>query len=188
MKKLNIAIDVDDTISNTFEYRIKYVSEFYNIDEKYLEENDISYSTLTKEMKEKEIEFSKKYFEKVALNVPIKEDSIHYINKLKEDGHNIIVITARDTFFYKDPYKTTKAYLNKFDIPFDKLICNSDKVKECKNNNIDLLIDDSNHNCENVSKAGIKVLMFACKSNKNIHNFNKVYNWKEVYDYIKTLV
>ena len=184
MKLLNIGIDVDDTITDTFEFVQPFVAEFYNLDINYVKDNEISYNTLTDEMKKTELEFAKKYFEKNISNVKIKDDARKYITKLKELGHKIIIITARDEMVYNDAYKITSDYLIKHNIPFDKIICNGDKATECLNNKIDILIDDSKTNCENVKNVGVDVLMFACKSNVNIYKFDKVNNWKETYEYI----
>ena len=65
MKTLNIGIDIDDTIANTFNYLMPAVAEFYNMDLDYLKENKISYTTLTPKMKEQELEFAKANFDKL---------------------------------------------------------------------------------------------------------------------------
>lgn len=63
-----------------------------------------------------------------------------------------------------------------------------DKAQACINENIDLLIDDSIHNCTESDKVGINVLLFNSKNNININtNFNRVNTWKGVYDYLLKL-
>ena len=184
MKQLTIAVDIDDTITNTFDYLIPYIAKFYQIDENYLRENNISYTTLTKEMKEKELEFAWEYYEKVVLDTPIKEDATQYLTKIKKLGHKIIIVTARNNLMYSDPYKITEAYLKKHNVPYDELICSFDKVSTCKENKVDILVDDSISHCKAVSKEQIKPLLFASKSNISNEEFTKVYSWQDVYHYI----
>ena len=79
MKTLNIGIDIDDTIANTFNYLMPAVAEFYNMDLDYLKENKISYTTLTPKMKEQELEFAKANFDKLIPNTPVKPDAAEII-------------------------------------------------------------------------------------------------------------
>ncbi len=182
---MNIGIDIDDTITNTFDYLMPYIAEYFNTDIKYLKTNNISYSNLPEEWKKKEFELAKTYYDKVILNTPIKLDAVKYIKKIKELKHSIIIITARNTNMYVDPYKLSTEQLKKHGIYYDKLICSFDKAKVCMEENIDLLIDDSIYNCELTNKLKIETLLFNCKSNNNIETrLTRVNNWKEVYDYI----
>ena len=41
---LKIGIDIDDTMADTFDYLMPYISEFFNIDIQYLKDNNISYN------------------------------------------------------------------------------------------------------------------------------------------------
>ena len=53
-----------------------------------------------------------------------------YINKLKEEGHEINFITARSTFDMEEPYDQTKKYLEQNNIKYDNLYVNSLKKEE----------------------------------------------------------
>lgn len=134
-------------------------------------------------MEEKKIDFAKQYYDKVIVNTPVKDRVSEYINKIKEMGHSII--TARDNNLYTDSYKTTAEQLKKSNIYYDKLICTFDKAKACIEEQIDLMIDDSIQNCKAINNANVEVLLFSSKNNDNTNiSFNRVNNWKEVYDYI----
>lgn len=140
---------------------------------------------MPEEWKRKEIDFAKQYYDKVIVNTPVKDRVSEYINKIKEMGHSIIIITARDNNLYTDPYKTTAEQLKKSNIYYDKLICTFDKAKACIEEQIDLMIDDSIQNCKAINNANVEVLLFSSKNNDNTNiSFNRVNNWKEVYDYI----
>ncbi len=114
-----------------------YIAEFFEVDIKYLKDNDISYSNLSKEMKERELEFTRKYYDKVIPVTPFKPKVAEYIDKIRNLGHKIIVITARDKTLYTDEYKTTIEELKNNNIHYDKLICDFDKAKVCKNEKLD---------------------------------------------------
>lgn len=183
---MRIGIDIDDTMTDTFDYLIPYVSEFFKIDIDYLIKNNISYTTFTDDMKKRKTEFEKKYYDLVIPNTPFKKEVSEYIKKIKNLGHEIIIITARDNSTYKDAYKMTTDALRSNGIIYDKLICNRNKTKICKDEKIDLFIDDSTVNCDAVNKLGIKTLLFNSKGNIDIQtNLDRVGSWNELYNLIK---
>ena len=104
------------------------------------------------------------------------------INKLKEDGHEIIIITAR----WPEPggcSKVTTEWLEKYNIKYDEIIFDSaNKGKVTLDKKIDLFIDDSFINCQEVGKAGIKTFMIETRTNKGltIDNVTRVYSWSDI--------
>ena len=184
MKQLTIGIDIDDTITNTFDYLMPAVADFYKMDLNYLKENKISYTSLTPKMKEQELEFARTYFDKLIPNTPVKVDAAEYIRKIKKSGHKIIIITARNHLFYEDPYKTSTEYLTKNNIHFDELYCTFDKAGMCKEQQVDIFIDDSINQCDKVKQAGIKTLLFNSQINEHNQEHTRVYTWEDVYNYI----
>ena len=136
-------------------------------------------------MKKKELAFAKTYYDDVIPNTPFKPKVAEYINKIRDLGHEIIIITARNKSLYTDEYKTTIKELKDNNINYDKLICSFDKDKVCKKENIDLFIDDSIDNCNKVSELGIKTLLFTSKSNMNVETkLDRVYSWEEIYNFV----
>ncbi len=183
---MRIGIDIDDTMADTFDYLMPYIAEFFEIDIKCLKDNNISYNTLSEKMKKRELEFAKKYYDKVIPSTPFKTKVAEYIDKIKDLGHEIIIITARDKTLYTDEYKTTIKELKNNNINYDKLICNFDKAKVCVMEKIDLFIDDSIANCNKVKQLGIETILFNSKSNIRYKtNLYRVDNWKEIYEKIK---
>ena len=55
---MNIAVDIDDTLTNSFDYFLPFVAEYFGADEKELKERNISYSNLPEEWKKDEINFT----------------------------------------------------------------------------------------------------------------------------------
>ena len=195
---MNIGIDIDDTISNTFEIFLPYLEKFvcqdlnrkldlnlssrtdyYNIVEKYgLSEEEAR-------------EFWAKYYIPMLENVKPKQSAVEIINTIKENGNKIILITARIDDEIVDARAITEKWLKANEIKYDKLIINShNKLEIAKQEKIDIFIDDSIRNCEMVSSENIKTYMFLTKNNEYYDNENieKVTSWDEFYERIKEVI
>lgn len=184
---MNIAIDIDDTIMDTLDHLMPYLAEYFNASLEDLKKQNISYLNLPDEWKPNILAFCKKYFDSVIPSTPIKPNAAECIRKIKELGHSIYVITARDTRLYTDPYKTTFEQLTANGVYFDKLICTYEKAQACAEENIDLLIDDSIANCDSVRAIGIPTLLFSSKANSHISTpLQRVHHWMEIYDLINS--
>ena len=182
---MNIGIDIDDTITETSEFLMPYVAEYFSIDIDYLKKNNICYHDLPKEYKEKEGEFGKSTFGRVLLGVKLKPNAKETIAKLKEEGNKIIIITARDRTIYDDPFGFTTKQLEKLGIKYDKLFCTFDKRQVCIDEKIDCFIDDSIENLSKVEDVVNKVLLFNSKVNMEKDNhFIRVNSWEEIYKHI----
>ena len=185
---MRIGIDIDDTMTDTFDYLMPYISEFFGVSLEYLKNNNISYNTFTEKMKERQLEFARGYYDRVIPNTPFKDNVSDYIRKIKELGNEIIIITARNNKLYRDEYKTTIEELKNNDILYDKLICDFNKDKVCKQEKIDLFIDDSIFNCNKVCSLGIKTIVFNSKINIDIPTkLPRVNDWDELYEIIKNM-
>lgn len=174
----------NDKIFETYKISI-YFWVIYAKYMKYLKENNLCYSNLPKEYKDKEIEFGKTTFGKVLLNVTLKKDAKEVIDKLKSEGNKIIIVTARNTRIYDDPVGFTTKQLEKLGIKYDKLVCSFDKKQACIDEKIDIFIDDIIDNLKQVESVTEKVLLFNSMVNKSQNtSFQRVNSWKEIYEYI----
>lgn len=177
---MNIAIDIDDTLTESFDYFIPFVAEYFKADVNALKEKNISYSNLPEEWKKDEIGFCKTYYDAVVADTPFKADAVWGINKLHELGHKIVIITGRTDAFYTDPYKTTIEELKNGGIFYDKLICTLDKAKACIEENISVLIDDMLANCVSAVSMGIPALLFDSKANRELETeCIRIKNWTD---------
>ena len=52
---MNIAIDIDDTLTESFDYFLPFVAEYFGAEEEELRDKNISYSTLPDQWKKDEI-------------------------------------------------------------------------------------------------------------------------------------
>lgn len=184
---MNIGIDIDDTIVNTYDIFLKLLVMKYKFNYNQLLIEKSNYFELYEKLDNFD-NVKKDLFSILGKSVKLKENVVNVFNKLKEDGHKIILITARNYNDYDEPYKLTYEYLKKNGVPFDKLIVNTDKKAQvCLDEKIDLFIDDSTMNCKDVSSVGIKTLQFGALFNEEIKDFKKVYSWDEIYEYINCL-
>ena len=178
---MNIAVDIDDTLTESFDYFLPYVAEFFGADENELRERDISYINLPPEWKERELDFCKTYYDRLVADTPFKPDAAWGINRLRELGHKIFIITARTSDFYTDPYVTTRQELENGGIKYDRLICTFEKAKACADEGISVIIDDFPKNCEAAIDRGIYAVLFESKANKNAETRAvRAANWDEV--------
>lgn len=111
------------------------------------------------------------------------------LKMLKEEGHELIIVTARGGINSKI-IDLTKERLAKDNMDiFDKYYyAVKDKAEVCKNENIDIMIDDSDVNCKNTSENQIETIYLkdAPSYNMEENKYLKVlYNWGEIYRYLK---
>lgn len=189
-----IGIDIDDTISDTYGSIFPYAQKYTIEDlEKEIENND-RFSTnhmyveaFHKWNEEETREFWDKYYEASLLTVKPKLFAVETIQKLKEQGHKIILITARFPSNKFDVKELTLKWLKDNHIYYDELIINAqDKVEVAKNKGIDLFVDDSIYNCEKMIKAQIKTYMMDSIINLNYENkeIKRIYTWPHLYQEI----
>ena len=185
---MNIAVDIDDTLTDTFDYLIPYAAEYFGGTAEELRTRNISYSNLPEEWKDRELDFCKTYYDRVIEDTPFKPDAAWGIDRLRELGHRIVIITGRNSSFYTDPYKTTAAELKKGGIRYDKLICTLDKGNACAAEGIDLLIDDLPAHCAAAAERGILPILFTSPANRGEeHPFHRVSNWVEAVEAVTRL-
>ena len=148
---MRIGIDIDNCISNFDDTLLKeYLRHdkelrntgIINENPEYLRKGMFDWTD------EEENNFYRANIENFAKKLKPIENSSYYIKKLKEDGHEIYIITGRNNGEYTNPHELTEKWLNKYDIIYDKLILTDAynkhaKTVVCLENNIDLMIEDS---------------------------------------------
>lgn len=130
-------------------------------------------------------EFMKAYGYNAERYAPLFPGVKEVLQRLKEMGHNLIVITARGLI---NKYEEQLAFerLEEEKLPLDKIIVHAlDKLPVCKKNNIDIMIDDSPHNVKVLSDNGIKCLYMRGINSWDVGSDNviDVYNWGEILRY-----
>ena len=192
---MRIGIDIDNVISNFNDILLK---EYLKHDKELrntgiINENSEYLRRGMFDWTEKEEEsFYNSNIENFVQKLKPIEDSPYYIKKLKEDGNEIYIITGRNNGEYENPYELTKAWLNKYNFVFDKLLFtnvydNHAKTEVCLENNIDLMIEDSTRICLDLISNGIKVYTMNTRYNQKEQTLDRVSNWKEIYERISKL-
>ena len=174
-----ILVDMDDTIEDLLPTWLEYLNHLYglNVSAKDIDDWDMKlyFPTLTKEQIYEPLN-RKDFWSKVEP----KQDAIHYMKKLYNEGYRIYVCTASDYRTIQDKYEFIIQRYFPF-ITWDKMIItyNKQMIKA------DYLIDDGIHNLEN---GDFTKILFTAPHNKNYdavkNGMYRVSNWAEIYNII----
>ena len=189
---MRIGIDIDNCISNfddvLLEEYIKHDKELRNtgiINDKpyYLTVDMFDWS------KEENDDFYYNNIQRIAMSLKPLNNAKEVIDKLKANGNEIYIITSRDNGEYVNPEEMTRKWLEKYEIYYDKLILTGrhEKGPVCKENNIDIMIEDSIKNCEDIENNGVKCYIMDTRYNKHETRFERVKRWDEIYSKISKL-
>lgn len=185
---MNIGIDIDDTLTHTFEHFVPLVAAYFHVPEKELWEKNISCDNLPSDWLKDPYEFGRKHYDVHVLDTPFKSDAPWAVDTLRALGHRVVIITARTTACYTDPYATAARELHRAGIVYDKLVCSRDKAGVCLAEHIDVHIDDHLMHCDAVAAAGIHVINMLSRANRSLETAHpRVSNWKEAVDLIRKL-
>lgn len=195
---MNIGIDIDNTLTDIEEALYIEANKYSKgLNRDFAEKEIIKYEGFTNLSKfyseifgwnEENINyFFRNQRLEVVDNAKPRKYSKKVVKKLKDDGNNIYIVTARTKKFDDIPYERAKRWLDKNDIVYDKLVVGAvDKASICKNLNIDIFIDDQLNNCINLSKSGIHTIRIT-NSDKVYENIVNITNWNDIYKYISNL-
>jgi len=198
---MNIGIDIDGVLTNIQGFNLKhapkYFKRMYNrevVDESPYDIRDVFQCT-----EDEYTTYWKKHLLKYATLEPARKGAKKTVRKLRKDGHKIFIIskrvfTCRDDFLGKFMRFLVRNWLWRNGIRYNKLIfCDNDipdsKGTTCRENNIDIMVDDEIVNIEAIIPIA-KVVCFDTSYNRGFDNENVVraMNWDEVYTSIKGLM
>ncbi|MGN1270143.1 MAG: HAD hydrolase-like protein [Clostridia bacterium] len=198
---MNIGIDIDDTISDSFE-SVFADSQKFDIEElgnsgELKEYGKIAHHNYIETLyshwsDEQTYNFWSKYFINMLTKAKPKPYVVETLDKLRKEGNKIIIITSRyeveENSNAVEQY--TKQWLVKNNINYDKLIINAqDKSIIAQENNIDLFIDDSIEHCRKMLEKNIKTLLYTsiCNQGVDVPELERVYSWVQIYDKYKKI-
>lgn len=190
---MRIGIDIDGVLTNIEQFIIDYIT-------KYCVENDIEYNIVESDYeyyktfnisKDQEDDFWNEYLEYYSINEKARPFASEIIKKLKEDGYEIYIITARwltnrDDNIGSRMREIVKNWLSENKILYDKLIFSKAskerKHQEILENKIDLMIEDSPNNIKELSKI-VPVICYHAEYNKNCNDSKimRCYSWYDIY-------
>ena len=187
---MNIGLDIDNVITDFNSGMLKE----YLIEDKNKRNRGIinpKSAHLTKGMfdwSEEEVEnFHIENMERIAKDFSPRRNCKKYMDKLLSDGHKLFLISNRKYPHYKDAEKTTVDWLRKNNINYTKLILSEtpDKTKECKESNIDIMVDDRPDQCKIMRANGINVMLMFTKNNRaEKDDLPYATSWKNLYSQI----
>ena len=137
---------------------------------------------------EERMNFINQYFVKLAKQAEFIPGAKHVIELLQQDGHELIIISARGAAVEGMLQEVAKEQFKQQNISFSKYYWKQlDKLEAAKSENLDYMIDDNFDICKNLSENGIKTIYFRDKDMKKLKNNNvvEVSNWGEIYRIIK---
>ena len=183
---MRIGIDIDNCISNfndvLLEEYIKQDKKLRNtgiINEEpyYISEGMFDWS------KEENDNFYTNNIQRIAMSLKPLNHAKEVIEQLKKDGNEIYIITSRDNGEYVNPEEMTREWLKKYDIVYDKLILTGkyQKGPVCREHKIDIMIEDSIKNCEDIEANGTKCFIMNTRYNRQETRFERVKTWREIY-------
>lgn len=190
---MRIGLDIDGVIANFNEPLFK---AYLKHDKTLRNKGVINKNTYIRGMfdwsrKEEEL-FYESIIEKLVKNLKPIKDAKKYIDKLKEDEHEIYIITGRGNGEYKNPLKMTTKWLKKHKIKYDKLILTNAydhhaKARVCKENKVDLVVEDSISTTKDLMSNKIQVLFMDNGYNKTDELKERYYSWKDIYKKIESM-
>ena len=169
---MTIGIDVDDTITKTTETLNSIPGLNRELFDEILTRPD-SVPDLDERLKE------------VFGNMEVFDNAIEVINDLKSKGNKIVIITARGGIL-DVLVPITEEFIKEKGIMIDKVVYYQErKGNACRDNNVDVFIDDNEIVLDEVKEKGIKTIRFS--KNNVVSNHVVLHNWLEVKEYIARL-
>ena len=179
---MTIGIDLDDTLIETTKTGNEYLKEFVT-DNSITDYHDLD--------KDEYLRFYGMYLYDIQKCAPLKKGALEVLNYLHSKNIKIVIITARGTLGFGESIPVTLDYLKDHNVIYDKIIFKKNhKAASAKQEKIDLMIDDSNINCEKLARDHIHTIYLKDAPSLDIeeNEYLKVlYNWGEIYRYIEQL-
>lgn len=191
---MKIGIDLDGVIFDT-EKEFRVYSELFDmIDLKQNSKIDNREMTAQKRFAWSDEEISRflnKYHKQIIEEASFMPGVKRILKMLKNEGHELIIITARGGINKQMISLTEERLRNEEMDIFDKYYwATEDKAEVCKKEKVDIMIDDLKKNCENIAKEKIKVVYLKDAPSYEMEESEYVkvlYNWGEIYRYIGTI-
>lgn len=181
---MRIGIDIDDTICRTTE-KVNELMEVFAKEEKIEPLMIMNYE----DIKEK---FFDKYLDDIYMGVVVKRNAKEVLRRLRNKGNKLFIITARRNDLsksVKDVEKMTYDWLKANEIEVDGIFIDAygdAKAKICKDEKIDIIIDDDPYNYKMITSNGCKCLLYDDREKYNLRD-DYVTNWLEVEDFIEKM-
>ena len=190
---MKIGIDLDGVVIDS-ETTFRTYEEIFDIDilrgNNLINKEEPKFQARYNWTNEQEKEFIERYFLTVSKESNLMSGFIGVYNLLKKQGHEFVVITARGGFV-KEMKDDAIRLLEKNNIKFNKYYWKvEDKLEICKNEKVDIMIDDDWRIIKKIADNKIKTLYFRDTNLTKLEEkdyIKEVNNWGEIYRYIKDM-
>lgn len=189
---MRIGIDIDGVLTDIEQWQLDVGGKFFSKFNKGVENKDgYEITEIFNVSDELDSQFWNEYLYEYVTKEPSRKYASEVIKKLKDDGNEIYIVTARyltnrNTDDGKKMREIVINWLKEQDIYYDEIIFSpEDKKENCKKYNIDIMIEDKVDNINKISSI-IPVICFHAGYNKecNGSNIYRVYNWYDIYNLI----
>ncbi len=176
---MNICIDLDDVICETYTVLLKNAVEFHKYE---LKRGDVSMPLNIKEARgdyywfakilawseEDLVYFFQKRYPFFLKECKPRKSSIEFLKRVTKSKENkLVILSSREKRSNEDVWRITYEWLNSYDIPFDLLKVGYKLKKNfLLQNKFDLFIDDNIRHCVDAYEVGIKY----------VFNYRNLYN------------
>lgn len=176
---MNICLDLDDVIADTYPEMMKQSLKFHNevLKRQTCEElnicmanGDYYWFARALNWSEEDLKlFFQTYYPGFLKLCRVIRDSVDFLNSINEK-HNIIILSAREKRDYENVEYITIEWLKKNGVKYDKvLIGHKNKFEYLKDNKIDVFVDDNIENCRQAIRANVPwVFVYKTVYNMNI--------------------
>ncbi|NCC75902.1 MAG: hypothetical protein EOM08_05655 [Clostridia bacterium] len=186
MKRLNIGIDIDGTLTEPF-YWLRRANDYFGTSVSENEIVDYDYHQPLRVSRQESDRFYDQYGELLHWEAKVRPGAQLVIRRLFKQ-HNIHFITARSGAMQQVSLK----WFEKYDIPHDSLtlLGSTDKVATAKRLRCDWFIEDRYENAVALAASNIPVLLIDCSYNRKPlpDNVIRINSWSQVESYIDTTV
>ena len=190
---MRIGVDIDGVLTDIEQWQIDYGSKFYH--EKYnkgiLDHNAYETNDMFQVPTTYDDAFWDTHFEFYSKNSPVRSFASEVIDKLRAEQHEIYIITARGSFLSQSSkimsiqqnQQIVLDWLKKNRINYHKIIFTPEnKVPTCRQQQVDIMIEDSPANIQSISKI-IPVICYHANYNQKCNgpNIYRCYSWYDIY-------
>ena len=189
---MRIGVDIDGVLNDIGQWH--YSCGFKFCIENHIQRGFNPYKYMMEEQfgltDEENYKFWKEYIFDLMVSIPTRPYAANVLSLLKEMGHEIVILTARDNRYLTNQYANTmnfyvEEWLTKNSIPYDEIIAGvGNKKDKCLKNKLDIMIEDKASNVKEISDY-IPVLCFDAPYNLEVQkeNVTRVYSWYQIYQY-----
>ena len=182
---MRIGIDIDGVLTDIEQWQLDVGGKFFSkFNKSVLNKDGYEITKIFNVSDELDSQFWNEYLYEYVTKEPSRKYASEVIKKLKDDGNEIYIVTARylTDRNNEDGEKMRKIVVNwlaEQKIDYDEIIFSpEDKKENCKKYNIDIMIEDKVDNINKISSI-IPVICFHAGYNNECKgkNIYRVYRW-----------